>query len=38
MRFVMCQDQSGQVGAGRWIGDKIHTLRGVASLDRKSVV
>ena len=32
MRFVMFQEQSGGVGAGRWIGDKIHALRGVASL------
>lgn len=32
MRFFMFQDQSGRVGAGRLIGDKIHGLRGVTSL------
>ena len=32
MRFVMFQDQSGREGAGRWIGDSIHVLRDVASL------
>ena len=32
MRFVMFQDQSRREGCGRWIGDKIHELRDVASL------
>ena len=32
MRFVMFQEQSGSQRAGRWIGDKVHALRDVASL------
>ncbi len=32
MRFVTFQDQSGREGVGRWIGDKIHAIRGVAAL------
>lgn len=32
MRFIMFRDRSGREGVGRWIGDKIHALRGVAML------
>ncbi|MGE0700712.1 MAG: fumarylacetoacetate hydrolase family protein [Hyphomicrobiaceae bacterium] len=32
MRFVMYRDTSGREGAGRWIGDKVHGLRGVATV------
>ena len=32
MRFVMFREQWGREGCGRWIGDKIHALRDVASL------
>ena len=32
MRFVTFQDQSGREGVGRWIGDKVHAIRGVAAL------